>query len=120
MKESRFDPITFRPHFPIMKESRFDPITFVPEQQGGKDVPFGPPPEEYCYRCSQCRHEMKGNEAITYHAHSTCFDDDPSKGSKSIAIASDYNPIFRTWLAIKLKDYEHRTSNVQRPTSNLE
>ena len=30
----------------------------------GVDVPFGPPPEEYSYRCSQCRHEMKVNEAI--------------------------------------------------------
>ena len=28
------------------------------------DVPFGPPPEEYHYRCSQCRHEMDVNEAI--------------------------------------------------------
>jgi hypothetical protein len=33
---------------------------------------------------------------ITYHAHRTWFDEDPSKGSKSIAIAADYNPIFRT------------------------
>lgn len=30
----------------------------------GVDVPFGPAPEEYSYRCSQCRHEMKVNEAI--------------------------------------------------------
>ena len=30
----------------------------------GKDVQFGPPPEEYSYRCSQCRYEMKVNEAI--------------------------------------------------------
>jgi hypothetical protein len=30
----------------------------------GEDVPFGPPPEEYSYCCSQCRHEMKVNEAI--------------------------------------------------------
>ena len=30
----------------------------------GVDVPFGPPPEEYHYRCSQCRHEMDVNEAI--------------------------------------------------------
>ncbi len=29
-----------------------------------EDVPFGPPPEEYLYRCSQCRHEMDVNEAI--------------------------------------------------------
>ena len=33
---------------------------------------------------------------ITYHAHRTWFDEDPSKGSKSIAIPADYNPIFRT------------------------
>ena len=26
--------------------------------------PFGPPPEEYHYRCSHCRYEMKVNEAI--------------------------------------------------------
>ena len=30
----------------------------------GVDIPFGPPPEEYNYRCSQCGHEMKVNEAI--------------------------------------------------------
>ena len=30
----------------------------------GEDVPFGPPPEEYNYRCSHCRYEMKVNEAI--------------------------------------------------------
>ena len=29
-----------------------------------EEVPFGPPPEEYNYRCSQCRHEMAVNEAI--------------------------------------------------------
>ena len=27
-------------------------------------MPFGPPPEEYSYHCSQCRHEMAVNEAI--------------------------------------------------------
>ena len=27
-------------------------------------MPFGPPPEMYSYRCSQCKHEMKVNEAI--------------------------------------------------------
>ena len=27
-------------------------------------VPFGPLPEEYSYRCSQCQHEMKVNQAI--------------------------------------------------------
>ena len=30
----------------------------------GIDVPFGPPPEEYNYRCSHCQYEMKVNEAI--------------------------------------------------------
>ncbi len=30
----------------------------------GEDFPFGPPPEEYPYRCSHCQHEMKVNEAI--------------------------------------------------------
>ena len=30
----------------------------------GVDVPFGPPPEEYSYRCSQCKYEMAVNEAI--------------------------------------------------------
>ena len=30
----------------------------------GEDVPFGPPPKEYSYRCSNCRHEMEVNEAI--------------------------------------------------------
>ena len=30
----------------------------------GVDIPFGPPPEEYSYCCSHCRHEMKVNEAI--------------------------------------------------------
>ena len=30
----------------------------------GEDVPFGPPPKEYSYRCSQCECEMLVNEAI--------------------------------------------------------
>ncbi|MDL1968882.1 MAG: hypothetical protein LWW97_10155 [Deltaproteobacteria bacterium] len=30
----------------------------------GVDVPFGPPPEEYSYRCSHCKCEMAVNEAI--------------------------------------------------------
>jgi len=30
----------------------------------GVDIPFGPPPEEYNYRCSQCDYEMAVNEAI--------------------------------------------------------
>ena len=28
------------------------------------DIPFGPPPEEYSYRCFQCGYEMEVNEAI--------------------------------------------------------
>jgi len=28
------------------------------------DIPFGPPPEEYNDRCSQCDYEMSVNEAI--------------------------------------------------------
>ena len=34
------------------------------QQVEGVDVPFGPPPEEYNYRCSQCNCEMVVNEAI--------------------------------------------------------
>ncbi len=30
----------------------------------GEEVPFGPPPEEYSYRCSHCNCEMAVNEAI--------------------------------------------------------
>ena len=30
----------------------------------GVDVPFGPPPEYYNYRCSQCGYECELNEAI--------------------------------------------------------
>ena len=30
----------------------------------GLDEPFGPPPEEYLYRCSVCGEEMLVNEAI--------------------------------------------------------
>ncbi len=29
-----------------------------------KDVPFGPPPEEYNYRCSLCQFGIGVNEAI--------------------------------------------------------
>ena len=39
---------------------------------------------------------LQDRHLITYHAHRTWFDEDPSKGSKSIAIPADYNPIFRT------------------------
>ena len=30
----------------------------------GEDIPFGLPPEEYSYRCSQCNREVTVNEAI--------------------------------------------------------
>ncbi len=30
----------------------------------GVDVPFGPPAEEFLYRCSHCQREMSVNEAI--------------------------------------------------------
>jgi hypothetical protein len=30
----------------------------------GIDIPFGPPPEEYLYRCPVCNEEMLVNEAI--------------------------------------------------------
>ena len=30
----------------------------------GVDVPLGPPPEVYRYRCSRCLHEMHVNEAV--------------------------------------------------------
>ncbi len=32
--------------------------------QEGEDIPFGPPPEEYNYRCSVCGCEVWVNEAI--------------------------------------------------------
>jgi hypothetical protein len=32
--------------------------------QAPLDEPFGPPPEEYLYRCPVCREEMLVNEAI--------------------------------------------------------
>ena len=34
------------------------------ELQDGEDIPFGPPPEEYNYRCSRCGCEVWVNEAI--------------------------------------------------------
>ncbi len=30
------------------------------------DIPFGPPPEEYNYRCSLCQFQIGVNEAIIY------------------------------------------------------
>lgn len=35
-----------------------------PIPQEDLDVPFGPPPEEYLYRCAVCGEEMLVNEAI--------------------------------------------------------
>jgi hypothetical protein len=35
-----------------------------PLPQEGLDEPFGPPPEEYHYRCPVCGEEMLVNEAI--------------------------------------------------------
>ena len=35
-----------------------------PLPQEGLDAPFGPPPEEYLYRCPVCGEEMLVNEAI--------------------------------------------------------
>ena len=42
-----------------MRRKRHEPI--LPE---GLDEPFGPPPEEYLYRCPVCGEEMLVNEAI--------------------------------------------------------
>jgi hypothetical protein len=42
-----------------MGRKRHEPIP--PE---GLDGPFGPPPEEYRYRCSVCGEELLVNEAI--------------------------------------------------------
>ena len=35
-----------------------------PQPREGIDIPFGPPPEEYLYRCAVCGEEMLVNEAI--------------------------------------------------------
>ena len=42
-----------------MRRKRHEPIP-----QEGLDVPFGPPPEAYLYRCPVCGAEMLVNEAI--------------------------------------------------------
>src|SRR6266446_5891361 len=42
-----------------MRHKRHEPI--LPK---GLDEPFGPPPEEYLYRCLVCSEEMLVNEAI--------------------------------------------------------
>jgi hypothetical protein len=33
-----------------------------PHSREGIDIPFGPPPEEYLYRCGVCGEEMLVNE----------------------------------------------------------
>jgi hypothetical protein len=35
-----------------------------PQPREGIDIPFGPPPEEYLYRCPVCGEEELVNEAI--------------------------------------------------------
>lgn len=35
-----------------------------PQPREGIDIPFGPPPEDYLYRCGGCGEEMVVNEAI--------------------------------------------------------
>lgn len=35
-----------------------------PQPREGIDIPFGPPPEEYLYRCAVCGEERLVNEAI--------------------------------------------------------
>jgi len=35
-----------------------------PQPREGIDIPFGPPPEEYLYRCAVCDEEALVNEAI--------------------------------------------------------
>ena len=42
-----------------MRRKRHEPVP--PEDL---DIPFGPPPEEYLYRCTVCGEEMLVNEAI--------------------------------------------------------
>ena len=49
-----------------MKDSKLENTSHYMDSglEEGVDVPFGPPPVEYNYRCSHCRHEMQVNEAI--------------------------------------------------------
>jgi hypothetical protein len=42
-----------------MRRRRHEPLL-----QEGRDIPFGPPPEAYLYRCPVCSEEMLVNEAI--------------------------------------------------------
>jgi len=46
------------------KESKRENTDLCPNGREGEDIPFGPPPEEYSYRCSQCGYEMEVNEII--------------------------------------------------------
>ena len=43
-----------------MRRKRHEPLP----QPAGLDEPFGPPPEEYRYRCPVCAEGMLVNEAI--------------------------------------------------------
>ena len=45
------------------KESMAQDVPKPPSREG-IDIPFGPPPEEYLYRCGVCGEEMLVNEAI--------------------------------------------------------
>jgi hypothetical protein len=45
-----------------MRRKRHEPV-----QPDALDVPFGPPPEEYLYRCPVCREEMLVNEGHLSH-----------------------------------------------------
>jgi len=42
-----------------MRRKRSEPIL-----QEDLNIPFGPPPEEYLYRCAACGEELLVNEAI--------------------------------------------------------
>ena len=48
----------------MMKKRTLDRGNMNQEEIEGVDIPFGPPPDLYNYRCSQCRHEFEVNEAI--------------------------------------------------------
>ena len=45
-----------------LNQENMNDIELMEEEE--EEVPFGPPPEEYSYRCSQCFHNMQVNEAI--------------------------------------------------------
>ena len=65
-----------------MRRTRHDPI--LPSAQ---DNPFGPPPEEYRYRCLVCRAEMLVNEASMDGAIGAAkFRGDISVGCPSLGI----------------------------------